>query len=352
MKRIFPYFVVLTTLLVMMSSVLEAGSARRRGTAGAQELLIPVGSVGTALGGAATAMISGIEAAYWNPAGVANISGNGEVIVSHMKYIADIDVSYLAVASKLGRAGTLGLSMTTLNFGDIPITTTDMPDGTGEYFSPRFFVIGALYSKKMTDRIFFGTKLNLVSEQVINTSATGVTLDAGVQYSAGEDGFKMGVVLKNLGPDMKFNGSDLEQQVVLPGTEPGTRQEPLRVPLSGFEVPTQMELGIAYPLKVGDMLKLTLGGSFVNDNFNFDQYRFGAELEVVKMAYLRGCLTIAENPENNKFVFNNEDYMWGPGIGGGFKIPVGGNASLMIDYAYRVTAYFDNNQWFSIRFGF
>lgn len=355
MKRIFPYWltlIVVFALLIMMSLETNAGSARRRGTSGAQELLIPVGAVGTALGGSFTATISGIEAAYWNPAGVANITGNGEAMVSHMKYIGDIDVNYMAVTSKVGGVGAFAASITSLDFGNIPITTTDMPDGTGEYYSPRYFLIGALYSRKMTDRIMFGAKLNLVSEQIIKTSATGVALDAGVQYSAGERGLKMGVVLKNLGPDMKYDGSDLEQQVVLPGTEPNTRQEPLRVVLSSFEMPTQMELGIAYPVLYSDMMKLTVGGSFLNDNFNFDQYRFGAELEVSKMAYLRASFTLAEDPETNEFVFSNEDYMWGPGIGGGVKIALGGSAHLMIDYAYRTTAYFDNNQWFSIRFGF
>ena len=202
MKKIFPYWLtlmVIVAMLITLSLDSYAGSARRRGTAGAQELLIPVGSVGTALGGSFTAAISGVDALYWNPAGVANISGNGEAMVSHMKYIGDINVNYLAVTSKVGRMGVFGASIKSIDFGDISVTTTDKPDGTGEYYSPRYFVIGGTYSRKMTDRILFGTSLNLISEQIINTTATGVALNAGVQYSSGEKGLKMGVVLKNLG---------------------------------------------------------------------------------------------------------------------------------------------------------
>ena len=88
-KRILIIFV-----LIMLPTFLVAGSGVRRGTSGAQELLLPVGSVGTALGGSMGASISGIEAAYWNPAGVANLSGNGEVIFSSLSYIAGIDVGY------------------------------------------------------------------------------------------------------------------------------------------------------------------------------------------------------------------------------------------------------------------
>ena len=49
-------------MLGLAVSVMEAGSKKRRGTAGAQELLIPVGSRGTAMSGAYVAGISGLEA--------------------------------------------------------------------------------------------------------------------------------------------------------------------------------------------------------------------------------------------------------------------------------------------------
>lgn len=354
MRKIFPIIASITLIEICFVSVtnLNAGSSHRRGTSGAQELLIPVGSVGSALGGAYTASITGIEAAEWNPAGAADITGTGEAMISHLNYIADIKVSYAAVMSKMGRIGTLGATLKSVNFGDIPVTTTNDPDGTGEYYSPRYMTLGILYSRVMTDRIRFGFKLNLISEQIVRTSATGVGLDAGVQYSTGPGGLRMGVVLRNLGPDMIFNGPDLEQQVVPPGTEPGTRQEPWRVPLASFELPTQMELGISYGIINTSLLKLTLGGSFLNDNFNFDQYRIGAEAEIMKMFYLRASYAVAEDPESNQFVSMSDDFMWGPGFGAGIKFGLGGNASLMLDYAYRPTKWFNNNQWVSIRFGF
>lgn len=354
MKRIFPIVASLTIIIICLSLVgdVQAGSSKRRGTSGAQELLIPVGSVGSALGGAFTASIAGIEAAEWNPAGVADVQGTGEAMISQMNYIADIKVSYAAVMAKMGGLGALGMTLKSVNFGDIAITTTDNPDGTGEYYSPRYITIGAVYSRVMTDRIRFGAKLNLISEEILRTSATGVSLDAGVQYSTGPGGLRMGVVLRNFGPDMIFNGPDLEQNITPPGTEPGTRQEPWRIPLSAFELPTQMELGIAYGLINSPLMKLTLGGSFLNDNFNFDQYRLGAELELFKMFYIRGSYAVAEDPDKNVFVSMDDDFMWGPGMGAGLKFNFGGNASLMFDYAYRPTKWFDGNQWFSVRFGF
>ncbi|MGH7452924.1 MAG: hypothetical protein ACRENG_16365, partial [bacterium] len=66
----------------------DAGTGKRRGTAGALELLLPVGSRGTALGGNFIASISGVEAMHWNPAGVAASPYRAELMASHFRYIA------------------------------------------------------------------------------------------------------------------------------------------------------------------------------------------------------------------------------------------------------------------------
>ena len=344
---------VLMFLLVAIitMSIAFAGSDKRRGTAGAQELLIPVGSVGTAMGGSYSAVISGIEATYWNPAGVAILEGNGEAIFSHMNYIADINVEYAGIASRVGSLGVLGATLKTIDFGDIPVTTTDDPDGTGELYSPRYMTIGLIYSKVMTDRINFGVKLNFVSEQIMRVSATGVALNAGVQYRTAADGFMMGVTLRNLGTDMLFTGADLEQTISAPGVEPGTRDEPWRIPLSAFELPTQLEIAIAYGLYNNGSTKVTVGGAFLNDNFSLDQYTVGAEIELLNMVYLRGSYALAEDPETHAFYSNNEEFLWSSGFGVGMKLNMG-TANIKIDYAMRPTYLFSTNSWLSFRVGF
>ena len=231
------------------------------------------------------------------------------------------------------------------------MTTTNSPDGTGETYSPRYMTIGVIFSRVMTDRINFGAKLNLISEQIMRVSANGVALNAGVQYRTSEDGFMMGVTLRNLGIDMLFTGADLEQTITPPGSEPGTRSEPWRIPLSSFELPTQLEIAIAYGVYHNGSSKLTIGGSFLNDNFSLDQYTFGAELELMDMFYLRGSYALAEDPETHELYSGNEEFLWGPGFGGGLKLKMG-TTNLKIDYAMRPTYLFANTQWLSFRVGF
>ena len=86
-------FLALIIIIGLVASVIEAGSKKRRGTAGAQELLIPVGSRGTAMAGAYVAGISGLEAIEWNMAGLSGMSNNGQVMSSYSSWIADIGVT-------------------------------------------------------------------------------------------------------------------------------------------------------------------------------------------------------------------------------------------------------------------
>lgn len=336
--------------LVFFAAQAEAGSEKRRGTAGAMELLIPVGSRGTALGGSFNASITGCEAIFWNPAGLAVSTAKAEVMASHFEYIAGINVEYAAAASKFD-IGTIAISVKSLDFGDIPITTEASPEGTGQTFSPTFITVGLTYSKQMTDRIAFGTTAKIVSESIQNVSASGIAFDFGIQYIAGGTGLRLGIALKNIGPNMKFGGADLETRVPPAGTEPGTRNSNLRTPLAAFELPSTLELGLSYDMPMGENNAVTIGGNFTNHNFGFDTYGLSAEYGYNKWVFLRGGFVTGFNPGNSEFVSSDEEFLFGPSFGAGVNLNVG-SFNVLFDYAYRSTKFFDDNQWFTLALQF
>ena len=88
MKKIIKLISVIILLLAV--SNVFAGGGKRTGTAGASELLIPVGPRGIAMGESNLVAATGIEALFWNPAGVSHMQNNADVLFSHMSYIADI----------------------------------------------------------------------------------------------------------------------------------------------------------------------------------------------------------------------------------------------------------------------
>jgi opacity protein-like surface antigen len=325
--------------LALILTSLEAGTSKRKGTAGAEELRIPVGSRGVALGGGVVAEVNGVDALFWNPAGASFTNKSAEAMFSHVTWIADIKVNYLSAIANFGGVGVFGVSLKSLDFGEIPVTTVDEPDGTGERFSPTFLTAAVSYSRRMTDRIYVGANLKLISERILRESATGFAVDIGLQYRL-ESGLKFGAVMKNVGGNMKFDGPDLEWGVVIPGSEPGSPVRSLRVPLQEFELPAAFELGFAYSFKIGESA-LTLAGSFQNNNFTLDEYKGGLEYSFKNMLFLRVGYSYVNETD---YVFNS------PSFGVGFNIPLGGSLEASVEYTYRKVKFFDNNQFLTLRF--
>jgi opacity protein-like surface antigen len=325
--------------LALILTSLEAGTSKRKGTAGAEELRIPVGSRGVALGGGVVAEVNGVDALFWNPAGASFTNKSAEAMFSHVTWIADIKVNYLSAIANFGGVGVFGVSLKSLDFGEIPVTTVDEPDGTGERFSPTFLTAAVSYSRRMTDRIYVGANLKLISERILRESATGFAVDIGLQYRL-ESGLKFGAVMKNVGGNMKFDGPDLEWGVVVPGSEPGSPVRSLRVPLQEFELPAAFELGFAYSFKIGESA-LTLAGSFQNNNFTLDEYKGGLEYSFKNMLFLRVGYSYVNETD---YVFNS------PSFGVGFNIPLGGTLEASVEYTYRKVKFFDNNQFLTLRF--
>lgn len=343
-KKLTVVFMVIMTLMTL-SSNLYAGGGKRNGTAGAQELLIPVNARGLAMSGAYISGMTGIDALYYNPAGFGAGSTSTEAMFSYMNYIADIGLSYAAIGANLGDFGAIAFSVRTLDFGDIPITTVENPYGTGSTFSPTFVIAGMTYSNSLTDRIRVGVNLNLISEKIIGTSASGFSFDAGIQYNglAGIEGLQMGVVLRNLGPQMAFDGPDLLRVATESGSDRGNQR--YSIVAASFELPSQLELGLAYQYQFDESNQMLFASSFQNNNFANDEYRLAGEYGFQNTFFVRGGYAyVSENAGNT------DESIWGPTFGAGVKLQTG--VDISVDYAYRSVDYFDANHMITVKLGF
>ncbi len=182
MKISLRIIILISILLIGMDSAF-AGGGPRNGTGGATELLIPVGAQGVAMSGSNIATTTGLDALFWNPAGVSHVKQSAMATFSHMNYIADIGVEYGAVAANFEGFGIVSLDIKSLNVGAIPITTNEQPDGTGQTYTPQFITAGVTYSRELTDRIAIGVTVNYISEAIAQVNANGVAFNAGLQYN-------------------------------------------------------------------------------------------------------------------------------------------------------------------------
>lgn len=338
---------ILAAIVVLLALFVDvfAGGGKRNGTGGAQELLIPVGARGLALNGAYVAGIDGLDALYYNPAGFGGSSESAEAMFSYMNYIADIGYTYAAAGVHLGGLGSLAFSVRSMDFGDIQQTTIENPYGTGATFSPTYVTLGISYSNALTDRVRVGVNLNLISEEIERISATGISFDAGVQYNglAGIDGLKFGIVIRNLGPKMEFEGEDLLVKADDAGSIKTNQYRAISA--ASFELPSQLELGLAYEGAFSELYKGLIAASFQNNNFSNDEYKVGGEFSYNQLLFLRaGYSYISES------VDVEEEGIFGPSFGIGLQVP--GDVKIVVDYAYRTALYFDANHMVSVKVGF
>ncbi len=333
---------ILIIVLAFCSS-LYAGDVARKGTTGAEQLLIPVGAQGIATGGTMLATLTGLESVYYNPAGLARQEG-GEAMFSYMSYLADIDVSYFAASTNLGEFGSLALSFKTFDFGDIPVTTVEFPDGTGETYSPTFMTIGLTYSKVLTDRISVGTNFKLITEEIINTSASGFAIDVGVQYRF-SDALHLGASVKNIGTNMVYSGQDLQEITNIPGTNIGTQPGVYEVVAQDFQIPSYFELSLAYKHNFNEQNNVILASTFTNNNSFEDNLNFGLEYGFMNTFFLRGGY--------NMLLENNDQSIYGFSFGAGVNYDFGAELGIKVDYAYRdVKEFPEPNHVFTVKLGF
>ena len=330
-------------ILILIATSIYAGDVARKGTTGAEQLLIPVGARGIATGGSFLANITGLESVYYNPAGL-DVYPQTEAMFSYVSYLADINVSYFAVGTTLGDFGSIGLDLKSFDFGDIPITTEEFPDGTGNTYSPSFLTLGFTYSKVLTDRISIGTNLKLISENIQNTSATGFAIDAGVQYRFSE-ALMIGAAVKNIGTNMEYSGQDLSTRTGIPGSIPGSSSGSYQIITEAFQIPSFFQLSLTYAFDFNEQNNLLLAGAYTANNSLEDIANFGMEYGFMNNFFVRGGY--------NFLMENSSEYIYGFTFGAGIDYKIGGELGFVFDYAFRDVKEFPSaNHIFTIKLNF
>ena len=341
----------LIALFVFSSAMLFAGNPDRQGEAGAGELLLNPWARSAGLHTINTSSITGIESMRLNVAGLGRINGR-QIMVGNTRLFegTDIKLNSFGFAQRSGKNGAFGISLMAVNFGDIPVTTTNQPIGTGATYSPSFFNMGLGYSYTYDNKISVGLLLRGVSESLPEVSAFGFAIDAGVQYVSGEkDNFKLGISLRNVGSPMKFTGQGLTLQAPNPDSE---TPYPLTVTQQSqdFELPSVLNIGLSYDFYISEKAVFSAIGNFTSNAFSRDQVGIGGEFKFNDMFMIRGAYKTDLAKEDGE---TNNVYT---GFSGGASVELPFNESgknrIGIDYAYRTTNPFRGTHNLSVRFSF
>ena len=326
-----------------------AGNPQRAGQAGASELLINPWARTSGWGGANIAGVRGLEGIFSNVAGLA-FTEKTELIFSQSQWLkfgddAVADISSFGFSQKVGESGVLGFSVMSMSFGDIEITTVDLPEGGIGFYSPKFMNIGLSYAKIFSNSIYGGFTVKMISEQISNVGANGVALDAGIQYVTGtKDNLKFGISLKNVGPRMSFTGDGLSFRGIVGDGDDYKMTVEQRS--SELELPALLNIGLSYDVNVMQH-RITGAGTFTSNSFQKDQYRLGGEYSYNEMFMVRLGYTYEEGIRTPS---TRTTALRGPSAGFTVELPMGNEGSTFgLDYSYRHTDPFQGSHTIGAR---
>lgn len=349
MKNIIKTISLAITIGTFMASDSIAGNNERAGQAGASELLINPWARTSGFAGANSASVKGLESIYLNSAGLA-FTKKTELVFARSTYItgSGIHLNAFGFSQHVGTSGVMALSVNQMSFGDIQITTADLPEGGIGTFSPNFTNINLSYAKEFSNSIYGGVNLKVISESMSNASAKGVGIDAGIQYVTGNNEEKnnvhFGIALKNVGPSLKYTGDGFSFRgysptggYVPPKSIVGTTMT-LEQRSAEFELPSLLNIAGAYDFRFAQIHRLTVAATFTSNSFSKDQINSGLEYGFKSYLMLRAGYSYNRTVKTDLYG-KESSFFTGPTAGLTFEVPMSkkSGTTFGLDYSYRAT---------------
>ncbi len=286
------------------------------GTLGGQSLKIGVGARAAAMGDAYVAIADDATAVYWNPAGIARLSGQS-ISINHTAWPADILFDQAAyVFNVKWIPGMLGVNVRALTMSRDKVRTTYLPDGTGETFDAGEWAYGITYARSLTDKFSAGFSINYIQTGLDDVTGKSTTFDFGTLYDVGILGAKIGMSIQNIGGDMTF----IDEKVKMPVF---------------FRVGGSFSI-----LQHGDSRLLT-AAEFTHPPDNSEKLNLGAEYSFHDYLFLRG---------GYKMNYDTEGMTAGFGVK--FPLTLVKSSVARLDYAYSDLKYLSQAHRVSVNVSF
>ncbi len=244
--------IVLVVLAATLAAVdLQAQS--RAGTTAAPFLTLGTGARSQGTGQAYTALASGGDALFWNPASSARPylgQHRSNAFFTHYNWIADIDYNAAGVVVPINSSGVVGLSIASVDYGRMDVRTVDFPEGNGETFSSSDYSLGLTYAQPLTSSFYFGGTAKYVRQDIQDMHAQTVAFDFGfyleTQYFRG---LKIAASIQNFGGKLQMSGVNSVVFVDIDEDNAGSNSNiPARLEMEKWDLPLSFRFGLAFPV--------------------------------------------------------------------------------------------------------
>jgi hypothetical protein len=332
-----------TIAMVILAWFALAACFTKVGTTAAPFLKIEYGARPVAMGGSFVALADDPSGIYYNPAGLAEIN-NAQFMGGYTVWFADMKYNYATLILPTKRVN-LALWGSFLYCDDIPVTTVEDPEGTGQTFSYIDGLLGVTVSAFLSDRLSVGLSGKYIQQKLHNESASTFALDIGSILRTPIKGIRLGMCLANYGGRMQLFGNDLIVQTDPWPEYTGNAEVEARLTTGSFPLPLAFKLGIAMDLFgpeeaffSNDEHRVTLAVDGIHPNDGEEKIQFGLEYGLYEILFLRG---------GYKINYDTQTYS----AGAGMKFTVG-QRTFAVDYAYADMDVLEGTHRISLSIGF
>jgi hypothetical protein len=333
---------VLTAGLLALALGAGTGAARtntKLAQTGFQFLSVVSDGRASALSGAVTSLNMGSSSLFFNPAGLAGMSGLFEAAMSDNRFIAGIhhQTASLALRPLDGRYGVIGFSAQWVDYGEVQGTYVDLnpanPAGylDSEILTPSAKALGAGYAKAITDRFSVGGQVKYVTQDLgwsrvpvssaldsdtarTENKLSPLAFDFGTRFATGIKSLVFGMSVRNFSKEVKYS------------------REAFQLPLV-FAMGVSMDIMDVLPA-TGMKQSLLLSIDATHDRSYPEQLIVGLDWRLLELLSLRGGYI--SNSDISRFSF-------GMGVS---------RYGVSFDYAYTPLDYFDPTHRMTVRIGY
>ncbi|MCK0132248.1 PorV/PorQ family protein [Flavobacteriaceae bacterium F08102] len=317
-------------------------------------LTIGVDAASFGMGRAVTATTQGVNAGYWNPAGLVGIS-DYQGSLMHAEYFQGIaKYDYIGVAKPLDETRTIAVSILRFAVDDILNTTQLIEDGQINYdrislFSAADWAINIGYANKLKFKhLDIGINAKIIKRRIGKfASAIGFGFDAGLQFREGD--WLFGLMFRDITTtfnawsfDNKRLGDILAiyddfNEAILNDDDPYNDDTiiPTGIPEKIEITKPKMQLGVARSFPLGrnyhlltslDLnVRFTETNDIVSSSAMSMSPSFGFQLDFDNLVFLRGGVM---NFQQQTQFDNRSNVSLEPNIGLGFNYK-----GIQVDYA-------------------
>lgn len=328
----------LLVVVVLVGFVFARNARADEGSYALEFLTVGVGARALGMGGAHVALADDATAAYWNPAGLADVPGFGfaaqradlfqQGTVSPVYSRGLAQYNFANAVFPFQENGKLAISWARMGIDDIPRVTFTDNNGDGilgtyrdqnfngkkdpgeyyidtpvvaEYFSQADDALFISYARRAGNALALGGSLKLIRQSLYNQSGTGFGLDIGAVYSIGKY-VRTGLMVEDVtGTRVRWNTASRPTYVLNANPKVGVAAS---VPYK-----TLLRATVAADADLGRAARLS-------EESGESRLHVGGELTLLRLVSLRAGLDAGEFT-----------------TGAGFRIPAK-SAEIQVDYAF------------------